>query len=386
MAPKRRINRPQMVHALTDSGIAKNFLASRNYAMYDARRESETAAYAEVNGVRNRNVIKPGRQFARGIRESTMTATTARAATAGKAPARNQGRNHSYGPKSRGRRAVSDPAGERRAEMVQLRERGLRLAEIARMYGLSRQRVAQLIDQAGGVAIEEVRVARAGGQLDQALAGAEMILEHFRTGLTVGEIAQRTGHSYRAVRAVIAQRASEADREQRRQERAYVPQPVQYSEEQLLVGLRRVARRLEHAPSNGEYAKAASELGLASMQTVYMRFGGWCHALRRAGLDVPSGRVQAPTWHVAACWQALLSVADQLGDPPRYRRYLELAAGRQDLPSPATLRTRLGLWSEIVAAVELRRRSGTSLPLASAPARGEDAVGILAAAETRGAA
>lgn len=243
--------------------------------------------------------------------------------------------------------------------MVALREQGLRLSEIARRYGLSRQRVAQIIDEAGRVQVDQVRVARADVQLDRALADCEAILEHFRAGLPVGEIAQRTGLTYRAIRAAIAQRATEADREARRQTRKVVTQPAQYSEQQLLAGMRRVARGIGHAPTSGEYAQAASELGLASMQTVYMRFGGWRQALSRAGLKAPapSRNVRPTMWHVAACWQALISVADELGDPPRYRRYLEIATDRDDLPSPTTLRTRLGLWSEIVAALELYRRT-----------------------------
>lgn len=252
--------------------------------------------------------------------------------------------------------------------MVSLREKGLRLSEIALRYGLSRQRVAQIIDEAGRVDVDEVRAARADGQLDRAHANAAVVLEHFRTGAAVGEIARRTGLTYRGIRATILEQASEADRAERRQTHGFVSQPAQYSEQQLISGLRRVARGLGHAPTTGEYAKLVSEYGLASMQTVYMRFGGWHQALRRAGLEGSASRVNTPVWHVAACWQALLSVADQLGEPPRYRRYLELAAGRDDLPAPTTLRTRLGLWSEIVAALELRRQGLAALTLAGGQA------------------
>jgi hypothetical protein len=56
-------------------------------------------------------------------------------------------------------------------------------------------------------------------------------------------------------------------------------------------------------------------------------------------------------WHLAACWRALESVADQLGDPPRASRYAELAGARDDLPSPPTVRARLGPWSGIAAAL-----------------------------------
>jgi uncharacterized protein (DUF433 family) len=243
--------------------------------------------------------------------------------------------------------------------MVALRQQGLRLAEIASRYGLSRQRVAQIIDEAGRVHVDQVRGARQDLHADRALARVEEILEHYRAGLTTQQIAVRTGLTYRGIRQAIRELATAEDREQRKLTRTFVSQPAQYSEQQLLAGLRQVAKRLGHAPGSTEYAKGSSELGLASMQTVYMRFGGWRQALSRAGLEspAPAASLRPVVWHVAACWQALLSVADQLGDPPRYRRYLEVAADRDDLPSPTTLRTRLGLWSEIAAALELYRRT-----------------------------
>jgi hypothetical protein len=56
-------------------------------------------------------------------------------------------------------------------------------------------------------------------------------------------------------------------------------------------------------------------------------------------------------------------VADQLGDPPRFRRYLELAVASDDLPSPATLRLRLGPWSGIAAElIEQRAARGDREP------------------------
>jgi hypothetical protein len=70
----------------------------------------------------------------------------------------------------------------------------------------------------------------------------------------------------------------------------------------------------------------------------------------RAGRET-AVRVDSQRWHLAACWRALESVADELGDPPRATRYAELAGARDDLPSPPTLRARLGPWSGIAAAL-----------------------------------
>jgi hypothetical protein len=241
----------------------------------------------------------------------------------------------------------------RAAEFLRLREAGLTLAEIGRRYGVSRQRVAQVIDETGRIDGDEVRQARRESQAERARERSADVLEEFRAGRTVLEIARETGVAVRAVRGVIAESATEADREERARTYREPARRPAFTDQQLIEGLRLVQTRLGHAPSGTEYSELARELSLASMQTVYFRFGGWRRALAAAGLGTPApARVYAPEWHVAACWRAVQSVAGQLGDPPRYRRYLELAAERDDLPSGATLRVRLGLWSEIVAALK----------------------------------
>jgi hypothetical protein len=64
-------------------------------------------------------------------------------------------------------------------------------------------------------------------------------------------------------------------------------------------------------------------------------------------------------------------VADQLGDPPRYSRYAELAAARDDLPSAATLRARLGTWPGIAAElIEQRAARGDREPARAPRAHG----------------
>jgi hypothetical protein len=72
-------------------------------------------------------------------------------------------------------------------------------------------------------------------------------------------------------------------------------------------------------------------------------------------------------------------VADQLGDPPRFRRYLELAAARDDLPSAAMLRARLGSWPGIAAELIAQRaaradREPAPAPRASAPGTRKESI------------
>lgn len=241
-------------------------------------------------------------------------------------------------------------------QIIALRAAGVTLAEIGRRFRISRQRVAQIIDRSeqGRVPRREVVTARQSADSRRARRQAEEILVLWREGAPVGEIQARAGVSQRAVRDTVAALASDADRRARsdvRRARLAERHRTRYDDAELLDGLRLVATRVGHAPSCREYSRLSEGLGLARMPTVYSRFGGWRLALRAAGFDVPADHVRAPRWSIASCWRALVSVADQLGDPPSYRRYEHLAAAREDLPSGSTLRLRLGLWPQIVAAL-----------------------------------
>ena len=236
---------------------------------------------------------------------------------------------------------------------------GWTLTQIGGRYGLSRQRVAQIIDSSGRgrVPCRHVsairRLQRMSASRADGRAGEVMSL--WRQGVPREEIRVRVGVTLQAIRGIVEELATEQDRVARaeacRARRGRNVSP-QFSEQELISGLRHVSRRLGHAPSGSEYARLAGEWGLASMSTVYARFGGWGPALEAAGLprsSRPSGPVAR--WDAVACWQALVSVADQLGDPPRHHRYAELARERDDLPSGATVLVRLGLWSQIAAAL-----------------------------------
>jgi hypothetical protein len=102
-------------------------------------------------------------------------------------------------------------------------------------------------------------------------------------------------------------------------------------------------------PSAKEYAALARELPYPSLATVLNRMGGWTNAVRAAGLT-PSGasrRARSRRWTAEACWSAVRRAVAELEDIPTVAGYDRHAAGRSDLPSSATLRHRLGRWSQI---------------------------------------
>jgi len=253
---------------------------------------------------------------------------------------------------------------------VDLRVSGWTLARIAEHYGLSRQRVAQIVDgsERGRVSRHEVGQLRRERRWAAARADDRSpdVIELWRQGVPREQISRRLGVTWEAIREIVDEHATAEDHATRKracQSRVAVNRAPRFSEEQLIDGLWTVTERLGHVPTVTEYEQLGREFGLAAMPTVYARFGGWGPALQVAGLtrsSKPRGR--APRWDAATCWQSVLSVADQLGDPPRYRRYMELARGRHDLPSGPTLTLRLGLWSRVAAAIGEPITSGARCP------------------------
>jgi DNA-binding CsgD family transcriptional regulator len=258
-----------------------------------------------------------------------------------------------------GRARARTTLAARDREIVELRAVGRTLREISQRFGVSHQRIAQIVANAGGPVGDDVTRLRHDADARRATERSAEILELWRRGLRVGEIHQRTGVSWRAIRRTVAGLATAGDRSARGD--ALLPRRATvlplFTDEQLIAGVRAVAQRVGHPPTGPEYQQLSGRLRLASHATVYMRFGSWSGVLRAAGFDVaPSARSRPATWGVAECWRALESVADQLGDPPSYNRYRRLSEQRDDLPSAATVRLRLGLWSDTAAALSERRR------------------------------
>lgn len=195
-------------------------------------------------------------------------------------------------------------------------------------------------------------------------AATERVLELWRLGARREDISRQAGVTFAAIREIVAAHATPADAVARREAclaRRAVDVAPRFSDRELQDGVLLVNEWLGHVPSGPEYQRLAAQHGLACLATVCARFGSFGRALEATGLAHRPVRVRARRWNEAACWRAVVSVADQLGDPPRYRRYLELAAQREDLPSGATVRLRLGLWPQITAALQTQPRSATSV-------------------------
>ena len=246
---------------------------------------------------------------------------------------------------------------QRILQMHALRERGWNLDEIALRFGVSRERVRQILRAHGAPDPELVAEARRRRTAQLAESRVDELLALWRSGAETGSAASSLGLQAAACKSTIARFATEVDKAARQASLSGARGVQTYSDRDILVALRAVAAGLGRVPSAKEYAITARGLDLPSLPTVLNRMGGWTRAVRAAGLTplAPSGAARRRRWTEGACWAALRRVVDELGRIPTVLSYERHAAGRPDLPSSATVRNRLGRWSSITAQLAAER-------------------------------
>ena len=241
--------------------------------------------------------------------------------------------------------------GSRDAAIVRARGRGDTLSEIAARFGLSAERVRQIVALAGTVDKRAARHARSERDRAAAQERAGEMLAAWRAGAGYGELAAELGVSRACLEAVLKAHMTPADRWARRRILAVARNGGlrRHTDAQLLEVVREVVKRAGEVPTGKRYDEIARAQGLPSISTIENRLGGWNAALQAAGYSpVSYGRSSYTVrWTGHACLEAARRAADELGGIPSLREYELLSQGRDDLPSAATLRKRLGLWSQL---------------------------------------
>jgi hypothetical protein len=234
--------------------------------------------------------------------------------------------------------------------MALLREHGHSLDEIALSFGVSRERVRQILHAHGGPDAQHVADARRRRAEQQAQARIEELLELWRAGEEPRSAAGALDLEPAACRSAIARFATDFDRAARKATLGRVRAVTTiYSDRDIAAALTSAAAGLGRLPTAKEYEVLARTQGGPSLTTVLNRMGGWTNAIHAAGLTSASAPARARTrrWTADACWTALRRVVAELEQIPTVVAYDRHAADRPDLPSSATLRNRLGRWSAI---------------------------------------
>jgi AraC-like DNA-binding protein len=246
---------------------------------------------------------------------------------------------------------------QRVRQMQAQREHGWSLDEIALRFGVSRERVRQILHAHGGPDPQDIADARRRRAEAQAEERIDELLALWRAGEQPRSAASALGLQAAACRSTIERFATDVDRAARKATIAGARRVQTYTDRDIIVALTSVATRVGRVPSAKEYAAHARTLDYPSLPTILNRMGGWTHALRAAGMEPLSTPIRARKrrWTEEACWEALRAVVGELGEIPSVLAYERHAAGRAELPSSATVRNRLGRWSAITTQLAAQR-------------------------------
>lgn len=238
--------------------------------------------------------------------------------------------------------------------LSELCDRGATLQEMGDALGVTRERARQLLGKFG--LRERQREGKALAAQAERDRHAEEIMVRFSHGLDEAEIAAGLGVPASLVTIVIRDHATQEMRARRRAARSSRRSAgsLRYSNEDLLDAIRWAVAQCEHSTiSSGEYDRLAAEHSLPSKMLISTRFDTWSAAMRAAGFE-PKGAGRGNytrKWTAGACRRALIALVSEMGEPPTVNQYELIASGDDALPSLATVRNRLGVWSVVMAGI-----------------------------------
>lgn len=244
--------------------------------------------------------------------------------------------------------------------MAALYEAGATLEEVGRSYGLTRERIRQVLRKYGFDVGTLKAASRSARQRRKTVELEAFIGDRLSAGEPLHKIASAAGVSLSAVGRtglvdpdLIA--IAQLDRK---------PVTPLYSDMEVIDCLKLANQELGGVMTSIEYEKAAANRMLPDgrnwpgRQTAMGRFGSWRTALMAAGLPAnPSSAIAGKRqYEMAHCIDAILEVERYLGRVPTAREYERYARLNGGLPSLSTVRHRHGQWHlAVIRAIAFRR-------------------------------
>ena len=271
------------------------------------------------------------------------------------------------------RTAASCPGSLQRVRQMQaLREQGWSLDEIALRFGVSRERVRQILRAHGGPDPEDIAEARRRRAEAQAEARIDELLALWRAGDAAAQRRQRARPAGRRL-----PQHDRALRDRRRPApRAGPAWPARAARRRTPTATSSsrcasVAARARPRPERQGVRAARARAELPSLPTVLNRMGGWTRAAarRRHGRRSapPTPRAHAPLDRRGVLGGAARASSTSSARSRRCSPTSATPPGRPELPSSATLRNRLGRWSSITTQLAARARARRQRRRAGAP-------------------
>ena len=237
---------------------------------------------------------------------------------------------------------------------------GETLAAIADVYGLTRERVRQILNKHGGPDALDARRARAEAReaADADLRAAMFEWIDNNPGRSRRDIATRFNTAEPEVSRLLGPAAS-------RLLIRYQPADVQFTANEICDLLAYIAQEQGEPLSADTYDSVYLEYGGPTSGRIMQRFGSWNNACRAAGLETNQGRpTYSRRWSESDLIEAVAGYLASPGSAGTYAGYDEWARRTAGAPSAQTVRNALGPWSAAKTAAQswvlaLRRQVAT---------------------------
>jgi predicted transcriptional regulator len=233
-------------------------------------------------------------------------------------------------------------ASERSAQMCEMRAEGYSLQEIGSRFGLTRERVRQIIRDCGGPDSGQAAIARRARIVQESseLRQRSLALIAEQPGLTAGDVASALGTTQAAVRAALGDDARRLLITRHRGSAVF-------SDAVILAHLREAARQAGQPLTVRMYEEARGAFGGASAALVLQRFGTWRAACAQAGVEhgQPVRQNYHRRWTHGQLLHAVARYLSHDGSRGSFADYERWARGADGMPSGQTIRTQFGTWS-----------------------------------------
>jgi predicted transcriptional regulator len=220
------------------------------------------------------------------------------------------------------------------AQMYNRYKYGGTLSEIGREFGISGERVRQLIN-AGGY--ETMLLAERRMNASRARS-AEIIAAYKRLG-SVEDAARAVGIPPDHVKEILNTQSPDNEL-QRKYAKHINSRPRKYTDRQIIEAIRNAAKVTGEPLARVRYSVIASTHGFPAELTILRAFGTWQEACERAGVKTNAARGTPKglrTFGKADCDAALQACEQEIGSVPSLREYNEWRDGRKDVPSSMTI-------------------------------------------------
>lgn len=242
---------------------------------------------------------------------------------------------------------------QRTREIYDLYSTGATLEEVGIEFSISRERVRQILREAGISTRSTTETANVRHARIVEERGEEICTE-FSECQDAVEVSRRLDIPRAVVKEIVAERCPQVVR---RRPRA---SSRKYSTEELVRFLHETSADVPGVMTAEDYRRFAADRRAEdgrpwpTVHTYIKRFGSWRKALARAGLSVaPRSTRSRRRFSDEECVKALRRAAEALERIPTMDAYSEFVAFHEGLPKAVTLTDRFGSWHEALTAAEL---------------------------------